>query len=80
MSEHDPITRNHRLTLFQFVATCITSAFWVWFFLPETFGKTLEEINEVFGDTFVTLHLEDGKDLKEVKTDHVEVAAAKQAA
>ncbi|KAK5167459.1 uncharacterized protein LTR77_007158 [Saxophila tyrrhenica] len=41
------------LVLNLFCAAC------VWFLLPETFGKSLEEVSEVFGDTFVTIHMDD---------------------
>ena len=37
----------------------LVTAAWVWFFVPETLGKSLEEVNEVFGDTFVTIHMAD---------------------
>ncbi|KAF6823366.1 MFS monosaccharide transporter [Colletotrichum plurivorum] len=33
-----------------FAAFCALSFFWVWFFVPETKGKTLEQMDEVFGD------------------------------
>lgn len=50
-----------------FVAMC------VWFFIPETLGKSLEEINEVFGDTFVTIHMDDHIQPEKLQvTDHVE--------
>ncbi len=37
----------------------LSTAVCVWFFVPETINKSLEEINEVFGDTFVTVHMSD---------------------
>ena len=37
-----------------FSAWCIVGALFVWFFLPETKGKTLEEMDNVFGYIFVT--------------------------
>ncbi|KAF7556205.1 hypothetical protein G7Z17_g1607 [Cylindrodendrum hubeiense] len=33
-----------------FAAFCVLSFAWVWFFIPETTGKTLEEMDEVFND------------------------------
>jgi len=44
---------------FFFIACNLTSAISVFFFLPETFGKSLEEISEVFGDHFVTIHMDE---------------------
>ncbi|KAL3959399.1 hypothetical protein ACCO45_007561 [Purpureocillium lilacinum] len=32
------------------ISTCSTSLLFVWFFVPETMGKTLEEMDVVFGD------------------------------
>lgn len=42
---------------FFFIAMNLFTVIMVYFFLPETKGKSLEEITEVFGDVFVTLHL-----------------------
>ncbi|CAI6339396.1 unnamed protein product [Periconia digitata] len=42
-----------------FLVMNLSTALAVYLFLPETFGKSLEEINEVFGDSFVTVHLDD---------------------
>ncbi|KAG4429962.1 hypothetical protein IFR05_014557 [Cadophora sp. M221] len=51
----------YRYYIFFIVMNLLTAGL-VWFLLPETMGKTLEEISEVFGDTFVTLHIDE--DLK----------------
>ncbi|KAJ4168766.1 hypothetical protein NW754_010694 [Fusarium falciforme] len=40
-----------------FIATNTTAGILYYFFLPETGGKTLEEIAELFGDTLATDHL-----------------------
>lgn len=34
-----------------FAIWCALAAVWAWFLVPETKGKTLEEIDELFGDT-----------------------------
>ncbi|KAK7219510.1 hypothetical protein V2G26_007513 [Clonostachys chloroleuca] len=34
-----------------FAVFCALSGFWAWFLVPETMGKTLEQMDEVFGDT-----------------------------
>lgn len=34
-----------------FAAFCGMAAVWAWFLVPETKGKTLEEMDDVFGDT-----------------------------
>lgn len=34
-----------------FAAMCFLAGLWAFFFVPETSGKTLEELDEVFGDT-----------------------------
>jgi sugar porter (SP) family MFS transporter len=44
---------------FFFIACNLVSAVAVYFFLPETSGKSLEEISEVFGDAFVTIHMDE---------------------
>ncbi|KAI8622922.1 sugar porter family MFS transporter [Xylariaceae sp. FL1651] len=43
---------------FFFIVLNIAIAICVYLFLPETKGKTLEEISEIFGDTFVTVHMD----------------------
>ncbi|KAK0388496.1 hypothetical protein NLU13_4740 [Sarocladium strictum] len=47
---------------FFFIAMNVATGIIVFFMFPETKGKTLEEISEVFGDPFVTLHMDE--DLK----------------
>jgi sugar porter (SP) family MFS transporter len=42
---------------FFFIATNLATIVGVFFFFPETKGKSLEEVSEVFGDAFVTLHM-----------------------
>lgn len=42
-----------------FIVMNVVTAAGVWLFVPETKGKSLEEINEVFGDSFVTVHIDD---------------------
>ncbi|PQE09093.1 High-affinity glucose transporter protein [Rutstroemia sp. NJR-2017a BVV2] len=44
---------------FFFIACNLVSAVAVYLFLPETSGKSLEEISEVFGDAFVTIHMDE---------------------
>lgn len=44
---------------FFFIACNLVSAVLVFFFLPETSGKSLEEISEVFGDPFVSIHMDE---------------------
>ena len=33
-----------------FAAFCLIALVWVWFFIPETNGRTLEQMDFVFGD------------------------------
>ncbi|PIB00763.1 putative metabolite transport protein [Cercospora beticola] len=40
-----------------FIVMNVVTAIAVWFWVPETSGKSLEEINELFGDTLMTDHL-----------------------
>ncbi|KUL82881.1 hypothetical protein ZTR_09005 [Talaromyces verruculosus] len=42
---------------FFFIACNLVSAILVYFFLPETHGVSLAEISEVFGDQFVSVHM-----------------------
>lgn len=42
-----------------FIVMNLLVALIVFLFVPETKGKSLEEVNEVFGDAFVTIHMED---------------------
>lgn len=44
---------------FLFIACNLTCSVAVYFFLPETKGKTLEEISEIFGDSFITIHMDE---------------------
>lgn len=34
-----------------FAAFCLLALVWVWFFIPETNGRTLEQMDAVFGDS-----------------------------
>jgi uncharacterized membrane protein len=56
-----------------FIATNFAAAFVYYFFLPETGGKSLEEIAELFGDTLATAHLDqmEGEE-KSVQPIHME--------
>jgi hypothetical protein len=56
-----------------FIATNFIAALVYYFFLPETGGKSLEEIAELFGDTLATARLDqmDG-DEKAAQPVHVE--------
>jgi hypothetical protein len=49
---------------FFFIAMNIATLALVFFFLPETKGKSLEEISEVFGDIFVSVHMDERLDEK----------------
>ncbi|KAJ4385083.1 hypothetical protein N0V85_008260 [Neurospora sp. IMI 360204] len=44
---------------FFFIACNLACAVTVFFFFPETKGKTLEEVSEVFGDVFVSVHMDE---------------------
>ncbi|OOQ91574.1 putative sugar transporter [Penicillium brasilianum] len=56
-----------------FIATNFAAAFVYYFFLPETGGKSLEEIAELFGDTLATAHLDQmGGEEKSVQPIHME--------
>jgi hypothetical protein len=47
---------------------CLLSLFWVYFFVPETAGKTLEEMDHVFGD--------DSSTGEEARRERIEMAIA----
>ncbi|KAF5603935.1 uncharacterized protein FSUBG_7033 [Fusarium subglutinans] len=49
---------------FFFIAMNLFTLGMVFFFLPETMGKSLEEISEVFGDVFVSVHMDERFDRK----------------
>ncbi|KAF5537577.1 hypothetical protein FMEXI_9783 [Fusarium mexicanum] len=49
---------------FFFIAMNLFTLAMVFFFLPETLGKSLEEISEVFGDIFVSVHMDERFDRK----------------
>lgn len=55
-----------------FVATNFCAAFVYIFFLPETRGKTLEEIGGLFGDTVATEETRTLGDVKDKRASHVE--------
>jgi len=61
-----------------FIATNLAAALIYFFFLPETGGKSLEEIAEVFGDSLAAEHLGhidvDLKDVAKSDVHHVEVS------
>jgi hypothetical protein len=64
-----------------FIVMNASTATLVWLFVPETSGKTLEEINEVFGDEFVTTHMgEQVDDDKVQRVEHVENMHSKNSA
>ena len=44
---------------FFFIACNITCVLGVYFLLPETKGRSLEEVSEVFGDAFVSIHMDE---------------------
>ncbi|KAH8799147.1 general substrate transporter [Xylogone sp. PMI_703] len=56
---------------FFFITCNLTSAILVFFFLPETHGVSLEEISEVFGDPFISIHMNESLKASNV-ADHVE--------
>lgn len=61
-----------------FVVRRVVTAACVWLFVPETLGKSLEEVNEVFGDTFVAIHIADRIEPEKLETsDHVETVEVK---
>jgi hypothetical protein len=39
---------------FIFAGFCFLMFLWIYFFVPETAGKTLEEIDQVFGDNLAS--------------------------
>ncbi|KAG5747369.1 hypothetical protein H9Q70_009962 [Fusarium xylarioides] len=49
---------------FFFIAMNLLTLAIVFFFLPETLGKSLEEISEVFGDVFIGVHMDEQLDRK----------------
>jgi hypothetical protein len=51
-----------------FAVFCLLSLFWVYFFVPETAGKTLEEMDHVFGD--------DSSTGEEARRERIEMAIA----
>lgn len=64
LAQASPVALNNvgwRYYFFFIVMNVVTGVI-VYFFFPETKGKTLEEISEVFGDPFVTIHMDE--DLK----------------
>lgn len=64
-----------------FMGLCITCELLVYVYIPETRGKPVEEMGEIFGDT-LDLHLtSDGRGLvekPEVVVQHAEIAAPGQ--
>lgn len=65
-----------------FIATNLAAAFVYFFFLPETKGKSLEEIGALFGDTLATEQLGNidtaGKTITDEDVTHVERPVSKQ--
>jgi hypothetical protein len=55
-----------------FIATNFAAAFVYFFFLPETKGKSLEEVAELFGDTLATEKLGDIDTAMKQETLHIE--------
>lgn len=41
-----------------FAVFCLIALVWVWFFIPETNGRTLEQMDFVFGDNQTTQETE----------------------
>ncbi|KAH7312708.1 MFS transporter [Stachybotrys elegans] len=44
---------------FFFIVMNLCTVIMVYFFFPETKGRSLEEVSEVFGDVFVTVHMDE---------------------
>ena len=64
-----PLVENTGFGAYVFFAVfCLLSLFWVYFFVPETAGKTLEEMDNVFGD--------DSSAGEEARRERIELAIA----
>jgi MFS family permease len=53
---------------FFFIVCNLACFLMVFFFFPETKGKSLEEVSEVFGDIFVTIHMDEKLPAEEAAT------------
>ncbi|KAF2758324.1 sugar transporter [Pseudovirgaria hyperparasitica] len=50
-----------------FASLMVLMGFWAWFFVPETKGKTLEDMEVIFGARDASCHLDDADDVEGAK-------------